>query len=90
MAADILALLDEMDKMEEFDDLLETHQWRSCQEVLRIPWHTFQRLVKFCREHTALTDSKYVSLEEKLMIFLSITGQPMRNRGDKKLWRYNR
>ena len=130
MAADILALLDEMDEIEEFEDdeeeerwllaaaivganhgtshccaeqcrtapytgsslvneLLETHQWRRCQEVLRMPWHTFQSLVEFCREHTALKDSKHVSLEEKLMIFLSITGQPMGNRGAQERYQHS-
>lgn len=70
-------------------ELLETHQWRRCQEVLRMPWHTFNSLVEFCRESTALADSKYVSLEEKLMIFLSIVGQPMGNRGAQERYQHS-
>ena len=70
-------------------ELLETHQWRRCQEVLRMPWHTFKSLVEFCREHTALADSKSIILEEKLMIFLSITGQPMGNRGAQERYQHS-
>jgi hypothetical protein len=62
-------------------EFLETHQWR---QLVRMPWHTFCNLIEFCKEHTALAPSKHVSLEEKLMIFLSIVGQPMTNRGAQK------
>jgi hypothetical protein len=130
MAADIIALLDDLDEIEEeFDDedeegwwlaaatvganhginhccaepcrtapytgsalvkeLLESHQWRRCQEVLRMPWHTFKSLVEFFKEHTALADGKHVNLEEKTMIFLSMVGQPMGNRGAQERYQHS-
>ena len=35
-------------------EFLETHQWRRCQELVRMPMHTFCNLIEFCKEHTAL------------------------------------
>lgn len=70
-------------------EFLRTHQWRRCQELLRMPWNTFCNLVEFCKEHTALRPSKHVSLEEKLMIFLSIVGQPMTNRGAQERYQHS-
>jgi hypothetical protein len=54
-----------------------------------MPWHTFQALIQFLVEHTALGDSKYVRLEEKVMIFLSMVGQPMSNRGAQERYQHS-
>ena len=70
-------------------EFLQTHQWRRCREVLRMPWHTFQALIQFLIEHTALDDSKHIRLEEKVMIFLSMVGQPMSNRGAQERYQHS-
>jgi hypothetical protein len=70
-------------------ELLKTRQPRRCQEVLRMPYQTFSNLVDFLKEHTSLERSRHVSLEEKLMIFLSIVGQPMGNRGVQEKYQYS-
>ena len=70
-------------------ELLKTHQPRRCQEVLRMPYQTFCNLVDYLKQHTPLQRSRHISLEEKLMIFLSIVGQPMGNRGAQEKYQHS-
>jgi hypothetical protein len=70
-------------------EFLKTHQWRRCREVLRMPWHTFKALVRFLINYTGLDNSKHLLIEEKLMIFLAIIGQPMLNRGAQERFQYS-
>jgi hypothetical protein len=65
-------------------EFLRTHEWRRCQELL-----PFCNLIEFCKDHTTLAPSKHVSLEEKLMIFLSIVAQPMTNRGAQERYQHS-
>jgi hypothetical protein len=55
-------------------EFLKIHQWRRCREVLRMPWHMFKTLVYFFINYTGLDNSKYLLIEEKLIIFLVIIG----------------
>jgi hypothetical protein len=50
-------------------------------EVLRINLEAFQALATFCKEHTELKASRWVSIKEKLAIFLYISGTGASNRG---------
>ena len=70
-------------------ELLLSRHSRRCQEVLRMPFNTFVALVEFCREYTSLEAGREISIEEKLMIFLSIVGQPMTNRGAQERYQHS-
>jgi hypothetical protein len=54
-------------------------------EVLRMNLEAFQALATFCKEHTELKVSQWVSIEEKLAIFLYISGTSTSNRGARPL-----
>jgi hypothetical protein len=54
-----------------------------------MPYQTFGNLVDYLKQHTPLQRSRHISLEEKLMIFLSIVGQPMGNRGAQEKYQHS-
>ena len=62
-------------------ELLESINKDRLQEQLRMPLRTFQKLVEFCVEYTALRSSAGTTIEEKLYMFLYIIGQGASSRG---------
>lgn len=61
-------------------ELISQAHPRRFQEVLRMPFDTFKELVSFCQSHTSLRSSCYISVEQKLAMFLLCVGEGVSNR----------
>lgn len=70
-------------------ELLLSGHARRCQEVLRMPLETFNQLVIFLKEHTALHSSRHITIEEKLCMFLYTTGNGASNRAVQEAYQHS-
>ena len=59
--------------------LIQNHPCR-IQEVFRMPFHTLQRLEQFFINHTELQSTYYITIIEKIAIFMHVVGHSGSNR----------
>ena len=63
------------------ESLIQQHHTRRIQEIFRMPLYTFLQLEIWLKEYTHLQSSRHITVNEKLAMFLAITGHGTTNRG---------